>query len=361
MEIQAAIISKFASVKSASQFKQNYIMMDELGTGGFGKVWKGYRLGDSRQVAIKEIKTSQVTQWGTLNGKKVPLEVIALVGLRNCDSVIRFIDVFRASHEKIIIVMDRPRRSIDLFDYISERGRLQETGARKIFGQTLKAIIQCRSRNIFHGDIKDENILVDVETKRVRLIDFGGAMVWRDSVPYQSFLGTGLWGPPECLNKGSFTADGASSWTLGCLLFDMLSGDIPFKTKESLMEAKPAYDEFPSSEEARDLMTRTLCKEQSNRLTLDEICQHRWLTGMEHEGERRRGGVERRSEGGRKTYPDAATRSVPQQEERGAGEPGIEVHNPFTMEPKEKEALVRECQEIKASLAQNEGNWINEE
>ena len=71
-------------------------------------------------------------------------------------------------------------QSMDLFDYITERHRLSDQEARSIFRHVFKILERCRRRNVFHGDVKDENILINVDTKKVRLIDFGGAMEWSD-------------------------------------------------------------------------------------------------------------------------------------------------------------------------------------
>ena len=70
------------------------------------------------------------------------------------------------------------QQSVDLFDYITDRRRLEGREARQIFKSVFKIVDRCRRRGVFHGDLKDENILVDVGNKNVKLIDFGGAMKW---------------------------------------------------------------------------------------------------------------------------------------------------------------------------------------
>ena len=50
--------------------------------------------------------------------------------------------------------------------------------ARRVFKAVLRTLVGCRQQSVFHGDVKDENILIDVQTKRTKLIDFGGAMTW---------------------------------------------------------------------------------------------------------------------------------------------------------------------------------------
>jgi serine/threonine protein kinase len=69
---------------------------------------------------------------------------------------------------------------IDLFEYISIEGKIQECTIRTIFSQLLSAIKHCNCCHIVHRDIKLENILVDTKTMNIQLCDFGLATVLRD-------------------------------------------------------------------------------------------------------------------------------------------------------------------------------------
>ena len=62
---------------------------------------------------------------------------------------------------------------IDLFDYITAEGNLNEKVSRKIFIQILNAIMLCTEEGILHGDLKDENVLIHRENLTVKLINFG--------------------------------------------------------------------------------------------------------------------------------------------------------------------------------------------
>ena len=62
---------------------------------------------------------------------------------------------------------------MDLFDYISKQEFLAENIARKIFRQVLDAVLYCELKGVFHRDIKDENIILDLKTGEAKLADFG--------------------------------------------------------------------------------------------------------------------------------------------------------------------------------------------
>lgn len=267
---------KTSIVKDEKYIQDNYIKIGKMGSGGFGVVWKGFRLADSMPVAIKEIPLTRVNQWGKWFGESVPMEAVFLLKLKRVEGVIQLIDLGK-DRDKFVIVMERPKASVDLFDYITDRRRLDGREARQIFKSVFKILDRCRHRGVFHGDLKDENILIDVGNKNVKLIDFGGAMKWTDK-PYRKFLGTRLWSPPECDKREAFQAEAATVWSLGCLLHTMLTGDIPFdkkpKSKQSELEIHAAEIR---DDMALDLIVRCLAFDARKRLTLNQVRDHPWF------------------------------------------------------------------------------------
>jgi len=101
--------------------------------------------------------------------------------------VIQLVDYFEQP-DSFILVMERPQRVKDLFDHITESGSLEEDEARCLFRQIVKTTIALHDVGIVHRDIKDENILVDVESRDIRLIDFGSGTFLHDGV-YNDFEG----------------------------------------------------------------------------------------------------------------------------------------------------------------------------
>ncbi len=95
--------------------------------------------------------------------------------------IIKMLDYFEDT-DHFYIVMERPEKYIDLFDYITQKGVVSERSARYLFRQIVEAVQYCLSRGVLHRDVKDENILIDLKTNQIKLIDFGSGTYLRDGV-----------------------------------------------------------------------------------------------------------------------------------------------------------------------------------
>ena len=170
-----------------------------LGKGGFGTVYAGYRNNDNLPVAIKMVqknrtqlvKVPKKSEDGTEDYIRVPLEVYLMRKVAHVEGVIQLIDYFELP-ECYLLIMERIGASAqsckDLFDFISDSGPLKEDLARGIFKQVVKTISECHNSRVIHRDIKDENILIDTKTNKVKLIDFGSGAKLHDEI-YTDFDG----------------------------------------------------------------------------------------------------------------------------------------------------------------------------
>ena len=155
-------------------FVEKYEVREQLGKGGFGTVYSGIRNKDGLNVALKHVAKSKVLAWVIFNGHKVPQELKFLLDLQRVPGVVKLLD-FYEREDSFIFVMEKPVVHMDLFDYITNKTRLEEDVARSFFKQVVETVTACSQVGIVHRDIKDENLVVDLENLQLTLIDFGSA------------------------------------------------------------------------------------------------------------------------------------------------------------------------------------------
>jgi serine/threonine protein kinase len=83
------------------------------------------------------------------------------------------------------------------------------------------------SKNIYHRDMKPENVIYDAETGVAKIIDFGFALQTKEKL--RVFCGTPSFMSPEVTQKSEYNGGPADVWSCGVILFLMLTGDFPFK------------------------------------------------------------------------------------------------------------------------------------
>lgn len=261
-----------------SVFKKKYKLGPELGRGGFGTVYSGFRVSDGLPIAIKFIARCNVTDWKKgSDGSAIPMEIALLTGCIGICGVIQMYDWYERP-DGYLIVMERPSPCQDLFDYISDNGPLNETIAKNFFRQVVDTVIACDKVGVLHRDIKDENLIVNLKSGQLKLIDFGsGAFKKSPGELYTDFEGTRVYSPPEWIISSKYEGTKAAVWSLGILLYDIVCGDIPFHRDQDITKPSPMMWRTKISRGCQNLIQRCLTFDPVKRCTLKDIKNHPWM------------------------------------------------------------------------------------
>lgn len=251
-----------------------------------GTVFSGRRRIDNAAVAIKRIMKGKVKRWHMIKEKSVPMEIALLrkVNETRHAGVVTLLEWFECS-DCFLLVMARPTPVLDLFDYVSEKKRLDENTSKMIFVQVVEAMVHCHQRSVLHRDIKLENILVKTDTLISTIIDFGCGTHLHSNL-YKDFAGTPQYYPPEYYICKQYHGLPAAVWSVGVMLYAMLCGRLPFASAHEIVHLEPSWHGSfcrKISPAAKDLVEHMLKKQPRRRLQMQEILKHRWLKNAKYD------------------------------------------------------------------------------
>ncbi|KAE8735831.1 SNF1-related protein kinase catalytic subunit alpha KIN11 [Hibiscus syriacus] len=193
--------------------------------------------------------------------------------------IIRLYDVIETTTD-IFLVMEYVK-SGELFDYIVEKGRLQEDEARNFFQQIISGVEYCHRNMVVHRDLKPENLLLDSKCN-VKIADFGLSNIMRDGHFLKTSCGSPKYVAPEVICGKLYAGPEVDVWSCGVILYALLCGTLPFDDENVpnlFKKIKGGIYTLSShlSPGARDLIPRMLVVDPMERMTIPEIRQHPWF------------------------------------------------------------------------------------
>ncbi|KAJ9075919.1 hypothetical protein DSO57_1031042 [Entomophthora muscae] len=192
-------------------FASQYAITEELGAGGFGFVVGAIHRPSNTKVAVKflfknKIPRSQLVVDAVMGC--IPRETYILDKV-NHPGIVKFLDLFQDQcfyymvmelHGDPWAAYPSTRKCRDLFESIEKAGTFNELQTAHILYQLLNILMYLQSVNVYHRDIKDENIVIDSKLT-IKLVDFGCAVVTptRRACTFQHFFGTASYASPRDL------------------------------------------------------------------------------------------------------------------------------------------------------------------
>jgi serine/threonine protein kinase len=273
-----------------------YAIKEELGKGASAQVFRCLRLsksnGGAREFAVKIVglRHYKLHDDHKQRIERLMSEISFLLSLQH-PNIASLHDVVHDSNQsKLYLVMELVRGG-DLFEYIKSSKCLTEDKACDIFLQLADALRYIHSKNIVHRDLKPENILVDKSSSnhpQVKITDFGASKFSDDGYSTShTRVGTEQYWAPEVQetnkNKKKGYNEKVDLWSLGVVLYVMLTGGYPFydeageSMSKKIQEGKFKFDtNKPISKEARDLIKNLLKPNPIERFSLEQCFSHPW-------------------------------------------------------------------------------------
>lgn len=254
-ETQALSPAAQSSSPSPGRRLGGYELIDEIGRGGMGIVYQARQVSTDRIVALKLIRgelltsLSANTRQGVLDRFRQEVQAAA-----------------RLEHDHIVTVYDGGETEGHLFlamrfvcgqslgHTVRSDGRLAPARAARYIASVARAVEAAHQAGIVHRDIKPRNLLLDQQTDRVLISDFGVAKLRTSnmtSTQQGEMLGTPGYMSPEQYQDAAAAGAPSDVYSLGATLYNLLTGEMPFEADTPWEMMRQVLEQIPPPPSSR--------------------------------------------------------------------------------------------------------------
>jgi serine/threonine protein kinase/Tfp pilus assembly protein PilF len=265
------VMAPVKELTTGSTFAGRYQVIEELGRGGMGQVYRVLDKKLGEEVALKLIKPEIAADEETILRFRNELRTARNIGHPN---VTRMYDL--GEDEGTHYITMEYVRGEDLKSFIRRSGRLTVAKAVAIAGQVSEGLAEAHRQGVVHRDLKPQNIMIDRDGN-ARIMDFGIAR----SLKPEGITGGGVMiGTPEYMSpeqvEGKAVDPRSDLYSLGIILYEMLTGRVPFTGDSVLSVAMKQKSEPPPDPQQQNsqipaalsrLILTCLEKEKEKRLS----------------------------------------------------------------------------------------------
>ncbi|KAM4546679.1 serine/threonine-protein kinase 36 [Fundulus diaphanus] len=250
---------------------ESYHVLNLVGEGSFGRVYKGRKKFTGQVVALKFMPKVGRSE-KELRSLKREIEIMRDLQHPN---IVQLFDSFETETEVVVVTEYAEGQ---LFQVLEDDGSLPESQVQEIACQLVSALYYLHSHRILHRDMKPQNILLG-KSGVVKLCDFGFARAMSVStLVLTSIKGTPLYMSPEIVEEKPYdhTAD---LWALGCILYELHTGVPPFYTNsifhlvQLIVRDQVKWPET-MSDSCMSFLKGLLTKDPQKRLSWPDLLHH---------------------------------------------------------------------------------------
>lgn len=208
-----------------SKIIENYILQESVGSGQYGKVYRGQNMKTEGTYAIKVVKIGKFKEVPKLHEFTMN-EIKTLSKIEN-PNVIKFIEMLQTCNNVYLVYEFCNGGTLE--ELVQKRKFLPEGEALLIFNQILNAFKSLVKENILHRDLKPSNILLHDGVIKVADFGFCKALLGPQDLT-KTMVGSPIYMAPEIL-KGCNYSIKADIWSMGVVLFEILFGFCPYEDR----------------------------------------------------------------------------------------------------------------------------------
>ncbi|XP_077486578.1 aurora kinase C-like [Amblyomma americanum] len=254
---------------------QDFEIGRPLGNGQYGSVYLARKKKTKFVVALKVMFKSKLAKYSMENQLRREIEIQSHLRHPN------ILCLYNWFHDetRIYLILEYAPQG-ELYHRLRLARRFTDQQAATYVYQLCQALKCCHSLKVIHRDIKPENLLLGLNGE-IKLADFG----WSLHAPTSrrvTLCGTPVYLPPEMVEQCAYD-EKVDHWCLGILIYEFLVGKPPFngntmeKISEEILRGQVQFPDHVGAD-ARDVIGKLLQRRAKDRISLDEVLAHPWVT-----------------------------------------------------------------------------------
>lgn len=223
-------LERLAIAESNDNFLKKHLQQRQKGTykglyvivnGKFGCLTCAERKKDKKQVAIKSFTSQAVPFFFT--------ELRAFFALKDKPFIVSFLDAYRLSHRKYVIVLEFAPQSLG--NFLKRSPLINRISFSWMMKDLYHGCKELHRINVAHRDIKPDNLLIWTRDNVIKLCDFGLTTCMPKNMDgLRTMCGTPSYMAPELFSGKLYNGIGVDIWALGCVIFEFFSNVVAFSS-----------------------------------------------------------------------------------------------------------------------------------
>ena len=283
---QPALHTEELQQELAQSIAPQYEVIKLLGTGGMGAVFLAREPALKRLVAVKILAPHLAAD--SRARTRFEREARAAAALSH-PNVVRVYAVGETKNDKLPYMIMQYVQGPTLAEWLMERGKASERDARRVIGEVAAALAAAHTRDLVHRDVKPSNVLLETESGRAFVADFGvsAAISPQQQIEQTKLTATGtVVGTPIYMSPeqaaGEQVTPKSDVYSLGMLAYELLTGQLPFSATSAMGWVAAHMRDRPMpvterraelSPEVAKLVDRCLAKDPAERPDATEIAR----------------------------------------------------------------------------------------